>query len=126
MGDSATPAPDQALSGDEPVGEHVRTTQEPAPPTKADQRRLADLTAGNAAAEQALAAQGIRLNQQAIVALQARALIRLVVGDDPARQLAYDIAYQQSVAEGLAEVAADAARKKLAAGNGHGLVLPGR
>lgn len=95
-------------------------------PTKAAARRLADLTAGNAAAEQVLAAQGIRLNQQAVVALQVRALIRLVIDGDPARQLAYDLAYQEAVAEGLAEVAADAARKKLAGGNGHGLVLPGR
>lgn len=98
-----------------------------AEPTKSDARRLADLTAGNAAAERGLAAQGIRLNQQAIVALQVRALIRLFVADDPARQLAYDLAYQQAVAEGLAEVTADAARKKLAAGNGASrLVVPGR
>lgn len=100
---------------------------DPTEPTKADARRLADLIAGNAAAERALAAQGIRLNQQAIVALQVRALIRLVVADDPARQLAYDLAYQEAVSEGLAEVTADAARKKLAGGNGASrLVVPGR
>ncbi len=80
-------------------------------PSKADQRRL----------EKALGTQGVALNEQAMVALQTRALIRLFVGDDPARQLAYDIAYQEAVAEGLGEVEVDLRRRKLTGG----LVLPG-
>ncbi len=89
-------------------------------PTKADQRRLADLRAGNMTREKALGAQGVALNEQAMVALQTRALIRLFVGDDPARQLAYDIAYQEAVAEGLGEVEADLRRRKLTGG----LIVP--
>ncbi len=88
--------------------------------SKADQRRLADLRAGNTTREKALAAQGVALNEQAMVALQTRALIRLFVGDDPARQLAYDIAYQEAVSEGLGEVEADLRRRKLTGG----LVVP--
>lgn len=90
---------------------------------KVDERRLADLQAGNARTERALAAQGVRLNEQAVVALQVRALIRFVVDGDPVRQLAFDLAYQQSVSEGLAEVATDLARKKLTAGNGAGRLV---
>ncbi len=117
--DPSVEAPDQALTGAESVGAASATAQEP--PRSSDQRRLSDLRAGNTTRERALAAQGVALNEQAMVALQTCALIRLFVGDDPARQLAYDIAYQEAVAEGLGEVEADLRRRKLTGG----LVVPG-
>lgn len=91
-------------------------------PTKRDERRLADLRAANAATEKALIAQGARLNEIAVLQLQVRTLHRLLVGDDPGRQLAYDLAYQEVVAEGLAEVRADLDRRRLAEGAGRLLV----
>lgn len=93
-----------------------------ASPRKRDERRLADLRAANAAAERALVAQGARINEFAVLQLQVRTLQRLVVGDDAGRRLAYDLAYQEVVAEGLAEVRADLDRRRLAEGAGRLLV----
>ncbi len=104
-------APDLGLPGDESV-EPANTTAQG--PTRSDARRLADLTAGNAKTEGELIAQGVRLNETALIALQVRALLKLVVGDDPTRRMAWDLAYQEVVAEGLAEVTADLAKRKQA------------
>lgn len=72
-------------------------------PRRADERRLADLTAGNRATEQRLR---VGFPDVAKLSLQVQALRALVIGDDPARQLAYDIAYQEAVADALASVEA--------------------
>lgn len=81
--------------------------------SKADERRLADLIAGNQRAEAELAAKGVRMGSDAVTQLQVRALLRLVVTED--RRMEWDIAYQEAVRDGLAEVAADLARKQRAA-----------
>ncbi len=100
--------PDQALPGDESVGEDFAAAQGP---TRSDERRLADLIAGNQRTEGMLKAKGVTLKQDAVVALQVRALLRLFVGNDPAGRMAWDLAYQEEVALGLAEIAADLAKR---------------
>ncbi len=90
-------------------------------PTRRDERRLADLTAANARAEGQLRAKGVQLGEQQVTSLQVRTLLRLIVGDDPEVRMQWNLAYQESVAEGLAEVAEDLAKRQQASR----LVLPG-
>jgi hypothetical protein len=92
----------------------------PATPRRADERRLADLTAGNRATEQRLR---VGFPDVAKLSLQVQALRVLVIGDDPARQLAYDIAYQEAVAGALAAVEAQLPAARLTAAP-PGLVVP--
>lgn len=87
----------------------------PDPPdsTKHDQRRLADLQAGNAAVERRLNMEGGTIDPVGVLAIHMRTLRRLIVGDDPAMDLRYSIAYQEEVALALAEVEQQVARAKL-------------
>lgn len=88
-------------------------------PTKADERRLADLIAGNSRTEGELAAQGVRLGMDAVTQLQLRTLLRLLIPHH-IDQMAWDLAYQESVREGLAEVAAQVKQQR----NGSRLLVP--
>lgn len=97
-------------------------------PSTADRRRLEDLHAGNARREQQLKAQGVGLDRTSIVAIQIQALKDVMLGDDEAALLEYEVAYQERLSEALATIEDQVARTKLATPspltllrpNGHG------
>lgn len=80
---------------------------------RSDLRRLEDLHAGNVAQEAELARQGAALDRTSILALQVQALQDVIVGDDEAVKLDYELAYQQRLAGALEHIAAELARAKL-------------
>lgn len=80
---------------------------------------LNNLRADNARREKALGAEGVTLKQDVVLVMQVRALKELLVGDEPDRQLEYDIAYQHQVAAAFDEIEPSVASRKLSIGNGH-------
>lgn len=83
------------------------------------------MRAANRKREKALGARGVNLNQDAMVLMQLRALKELVLGDDPAMETAYAIAYQAQVSDAFDSIEAEINRAKLTApANGKVLQLP--
>lgn len=89
-----------------------------------DERRLADLKAGNARREQQLGAQGVRLDPVTALRLNLDVIRELLVGDDHDAQVDYETRYQERLAAVLDQAEAEVRKIKLAQGNG-GLVIPG-
>lgn len=97
-------------------------------PAKSDLRRLEDMRAGNKQREAELTAKGVSLPDEAVLALQVRALKRMLVDGDPEAETAYGLAYQEVLGETFDRIEADLNRAKLTAPrtNGKLLELPRR
>lgn len=94
-----------------------------AEPAKADVRRLEDMRAGNVQREAQLKTQGVSLPDEAVLALQVRALKRMLVDGDPEAETAYGLAYQAVLTETFDRIEADLNRARLTAPRTNGKVL---
>lgn len=66
-----------------------------------DERRLEDLKAGNRTLELTAGRLGAQLTEGGIIGLQVKSIIKVLTDEDPARDLAFNIAYQEGLRDAL-------------------------